>query len=238
MTIKAINRRQVLCGGIASVLALPFAGVPLDAALAAAAKPVPSFFNTVEVRSQNLKPFKKWRAALSRYAKEAKSTAKLTCAPGSKLDICSYDDWVKFLATLKDKAPLVQLNEVNTRINQASYVNDQANWGQKDYWATPGEFMSRFGDCEDYAILKYLSLRRLGWKEKTLRVVAVKDLNLKVGHAVLVVLFTHPKTGQILPLLLDNQIKKIVPANKVRHYQPVFSLNKFFWWKHTPVPIN
>ena len=96
------------------------------------------------------------------------------------------------------------------------------------------EFMSRFGDCEDYAILKYLSLRRLGWKEKQLRVVAVKDLNLKVGHAVLVVLFTHPKTGQILPLLLDNQIKKIVAANKVRHYQPVFSLNKFFWWKHTP----
>lgn len=234
MTKQVVNRRQVIRGALASALVLPFSSIPLSDAFAAKAKPVPSFFNTVEVRSKNLKPFKKWRAALSRYAKESKANVQLECAPGSKLDICSYDDWVKFLATLKDKAPLVQLNEVNTRINQASYVNDQANWGQKDYWATPGEFMARFGDCEDYAILKYLSLRRLGWKEKTLRVVAVKDLNLKVGHAVLVVLFTHPKTGQILPLLLDNQIKKIVPANKVRHYQPVFSLNKFFWWKHTP----
>lgn len=234
MTKHVINRRQALCGGIASMLALPIAGIPLSDVHAAAAKPEPSFFNTVEVRSKNLKPFKKWRSALARYAKESKANAKLTCAPGSKLDICSYDDWVKFLSTLKDKAPLVQLNEINTRINQASYVNDQANWGQKDYWATPGEFMSRFGDCEDYAILKYLSLRRLGWKESLLRVVAVKDLNLKVGHAVLVVFFKHPKTGQMLPLLLDNQIKKIVPANKVRHYQPVFSLNKFFWWKHTP----
>ena len=150
------------------------------------------------------------------------------------MDICSYDDWLKFLATLKDAAPLVQLNEINKRINQASYITDSTNWGQKDYWATPAEFMSRFGDCEDYAILKYLSLRRLGWPEDDLRVVAVKDLNLKVGHAVLVAFFKHPKTGQILPLLLDNQIKKIVVADKVRHYQPVFSLNQNSWWRHTP----
>ena len=234
MVKQIISRRQAIKGGLAAALALPFSNVTLNDAWAAKAKPKPSFFNTVEVRSKNLKPFKKWRAALARYSKEAKAKAKVKCAPGGKLDICSYDDWLKFLATFKNKAPLVQLNEVNTRINLASYVNDHANWGQKDYWATPGEFMARFGDCEDYAILKYLSLRRLGWKEKQLRVVAVKDLNLKVGHAVLVVFFKHPKTGQILPLLLDNQIKKIVPANKVRHYQPVFSLNKFFWWKHTP----
>lgn len=234
MANSVISRRQLLQGGVATIFAAPFVGLPIGDAWAAKSKPARSFFNTVEVRSKNLKPFKKWRAALARYSKESKSKAKIACAPGSKLDICSYDDWLNFLATLKDKAPLVQLNEVNTRINQASYVNDQANWGQKDYWATPGEFMSRFGDCEDYAILKYLSLRRLGWKEKTLRVVAVKDLNLKVGHAVLVVFFKHPKTGKFLPLLLDNQIKKIVPANKVRHYQPVFSLNKYYWWKHTP----
>ena len=234
MTRQIISRRQALKGGFATVLALPFAGIPLEDAWASKGTPQPSFLNTTEVRSKNLKPFKKWRSALARYSKEAKNKTQNKCAPGGKLDICSYDDWTNFLATLKDKAPLVQLNEINSRINQASYVNDHANWGQKDYWATPGEFMARFGDCEDYAILKYLSLRRLGWKEKQLRVVAVKDLNLKVGHAVLVVLFTHPKTGKILPLLLDNQIKKIVPANKVRHYQPVFSLNKFFWWKHTP----
>lgn len=223
-----------MLGGFASALSLPFVSISFNDVLAKDAKPSPSFFNTVEVRSKNLAPFKKWRAALARYSEESKAKAPFTCAPGNQMDICSYDEWTDFLTTLKDKAPLVQLNEINTRINKASYVNDQANWGQKDYWATPAEFMSRFGDCEDYAILKYLSLRRLGWKENSLRVVAVKDLNLKVGHAVLIVFFEHPNTGQIIPLLLDNQIKKIVPANKVRHYQPVFSLNKFFWWRHTP----
>ncbi len=226
---RCIDRRAFMAATMASASALAF--FPADAE---AQKPVPSFFNSTEVRSKDLTPFKKWRSALSRYSKEAQARVQVKCSSRA-LDICSYDDWLAFLETLKDKAPLVQLNEVNARINKASYVSDSANWGQKDYWATPAEFMARFGDCEDYAILKYLSLRRLGWKEKTLRVVAVKDLNLKVGHAVLVVFFTHPKTGQVMPLLLDNQIKKLVPANKVRHYQPVFSLNKFFWWRHKPL---
>ncbi len=179
-------------------------------------------------------PFKKWRSALARYAEEAKQNPKAPC-PGRELDICNYDDWTKFLKTLEGQPPLIQLNEVNNRINQAKYITDSANWGQSDYWATPAEFMARFGDCEDYAIMKYLSLRRLGWKESALRVVAVKDLNLKVGHAVLIVFFKHPKTGQILNLLLDNQIKAIANADNVRHYQPVFSINKYFWWRHTPV---
>ncbi len=229
---RAVNRRTMVLGMVsfASLFVLNS-----GEAHAATESPQPSFFNTTEVRSKNLKPFKKWRAALARYSKESAANTKVKCAPGDTMQICSYDDWVKFLDTLKDKPPLVQLNEVNNRMNKAKYITDKANWGKKDYWATPGEFMARFGDCEDYAILKYLSLRRLGWKESSLRVVAVKDLNLKVGHAVLIVLFKHPKTGKILPLLLDNQIKKIANAANVRHYQPVFSLNKYFWWRHTPV---
>lgn len=214
------------------LVALSF-GLTAAGAHAAGDGPEPSFFNSTEVRSKNLTPFTKWLSALDRYSKESKLNAAVTC-PSHAVDICSYSDWTKFLDGLKDKDPLVQLNEINTRMNQASYVQDSQNWGQNDYWATPAEFMSKFGDCEDYAIVKYLSLRRLGWKENDLRVVAVKDLNLKVGHAVLIVFFTHPATGQVLPLLLDNQIKTIVNADRVRHYQPVFSLNKYFWWRHTP----
>tara|TARA_R110002074_G_scaffold22895_7_gene69529 strand:- start:588 stop:1295 length:708 start_codon:yes stop_codon:yes gene_type:complete len=230
----AFGNKTYWCRFLQAVSVALLVGVWVPGAVhAAGPAPQPSFFHSVEVRSSNMAPFKKWNAALARYSKEGAAT-KVQCSSRA-MDICSYDDWLKFLATLKDAAPLVQLNEINKRINQASYITDSTNWGQKDYWATPAEFMSRFGDCEDYAILKYLSLRRLGWPEDDLRVVAVKDLNLKVGHAVLVAFFKHPKTGQILPLLLDNQIKKIVVADKVRHYQPVFSLNKKSWWRHTPV---
>ena len=191
----------------------------------AAKKAEPSFFNSREIRSASLKPFKKWKAALKRYSKERAQSRKGTC--GAKtLNICTYNKWMKFLDGLKGKNPVAQIEAVNKQMNRAKYITDNTNWGKKDYWASPGEFMARFGDCEDYAIAKYLSLRILGFKEKLLRVVAVKDMNLNVGHAVLVV-FLGGKS-----YLLDNQIKQVVETKRVRHYQPVFSINKNFWWRH------
>jgi hypothetical protein len=73
---------------------------------------------------------------------------------------------------------------------------------------------------------------RSTFKKAELKVVAVKGLNLKVGHAVMVVFWKDPKSGKKRTLLLDNQIKKVVDARKVRHYKPVFSINSKFWWRH------
>lgn len=216
-----------LPAGALALAVLMFASAPATAAK----RTHPSFFNSVEVRSSNLKPFKKWRAALKRYAREKNSKKNLSCA-SKRLDICGYGEWQKFLDGLKGKSKLSQIRAVNYRMNKAKYITDSSNWGRKDYWATPAEFMANFGDCEDYAIIKYLSLKRLGFTEEELRVVAVKDLNLKIGHAVLVVFWKDPKTGKKRSLLLDNQIKKVVDSRAVRHYQPVFSINKDFWWRH------
>ncbi|MDA1091219.1 MAG: transglutaminase-like cysteine peptidase [Proteobacteria bacterium] len=198
----------------------------------AAEKPKQSFFNSVEVRSSDLKPFKKWRAALIRYSLEQKENKKGRACSSERLDICDYNDWSKFLQTLKGKDKLTQIRAVNSRMNKAKYITDKNNWGRNDYWATPAEFMKNFGDCEDYAIIKYLSLIQLGFKEEELRVVAVKDLNLKVGHAVLIAFWKDDKSGKTRSLLLDNQIKKVVDSRSVRHYQPVFSINKDNWWRH------
>lgn len=185
----------------------------------------PSFFNTQEVRSANLQPFTKWTQMLERYAKEYAEAQNSKCEP-KKAIACNYAEWARFLQSLKGKDKLTQVTEVNGRMNGAKYVADEPNWGEKDYWATPGEFMAKFGDCEDYAIVKYLSLRALGFPERELRVVAVQDLNLKVGHAILVVFLD----GQTL--VLDNQVKTVIEASKIRHYKPVFSINKDFWWRH------
>ncbi|MEQ8805421.1 MAG: transglutaminase-like cysteine peptidase, partial [Rhodospirillales bacterium] len=148
-----------------------------------------------------------------------------------QMQICGNAEWIEFLKSVKDLNKLDQLRQVNERMNKATYVQDKNNWGQNDYWATPQEFMARFGDCEDYAIMKYLSLRMLGWDDNDLRVVAVKDLNLKVGHAILVVYMTA-KSGERIPLVLDNQIGTVVKASSIRHYQPVFSINQKYWWRH------
>ncbi|HIF09731.1 MAG TPA: hypothetical protein EYQ81_07710, partial [Sneathiellales bacterium] len=182
--------------------------------------------------SSRLKPFKKWRSALKRYSIEKNKKQKKKSCTSKRLNICNYGQWGKFLKSLQGKDKLTQIRAVNYRMNKAKYITDKNNWGRKDYWATPAEFMANFGDCEDYAIIKYLSLKLLGFKESEVRVVAVKDLNLKVGHAVTVVFWKDPKTGKKRTLLLDNQIKKVVDARAVRHYQPVFSINSKYWWRH------
>ncbi len=165
-----------VCLGMLFLAAFPL--LSADAVMAAkkAAKAAsPSFFSSEEVESNNLKPFKKWTSALARYSKEAAEKKKGDCK-ASKLNKCHFEQWMKFLAGIKGKDPMTQVNEVNRVMNKAKYITDKNNWGKKDYWATPGEFMAKFGDCEDYAISKYMSLKFLGFKMEQLRVVAVKPI--------------------------------------------------------------
>lgn len=198
------------------------------ASVPAWAETKPSFFNTSEEMSTKLDPFKKWNEALVRFSKEYAASKAGKCGD-KEMNKCNFDKWMKFLDGLKGKELVAQIREINDYMNRAPYVTDPVNWGKKDFWATPGEFMAKFGDCEDYAIAKYMSLRYLGYKEQDLRVVAVKDLNLKIGHAILVVYFKGK------PYVLDNQVKQVLPTTKIKHYLPVFSINRKAWWKHRPL---
>ena len=92
------------------------------------------------------------------------------------------------------------------------------------YWASPGEFFRRHGDCEDYAIAKFLSLRALGFDDAAMRIVVLQDLNLGIAHAVLAV----ELGGETL--ILDNQVADVVPARAIRHYRPIYAVNETHWW--------
>lgn len=213
---------------LGAAMALAPVGVSDQALAQTATGPLkPSFFNTTEQMSTKLDPFKKWNEAVSRFSKEYGAFKAGKCG-ATELNKCNFDKWMAFLDGLKGKDLVTQIREINDYMNRAPYITDPVNWGQKDFWATPGEFMAKFGDCEDYAISKYMSLRYLGYAEKDLRVVAVKDLNLKIGHAILVVFYKGA------PYVLDNQIKQVIPATKIKHYLPVFSINAKAWWKHLP----
>ena len=123
-----------------------------------------------------------------------------------------FKNWVVFLDTLRGKDQLTQIEEVNKFMNKSRYIQDLKNYGIRDYWASPGEFLAKFGDCEDYSIAKYMALKYLGHNPDNMRIVALKDLNLKVGHAIL----AYYLKDRIL--ILDNQIKITVDSRKVRHY--------------------
>ncbi|MBX9754765.1 MAG: transglutaminase-like cysteine peptidase, partial [Pseudomonadaceae bacterium] len=102
-----------------------------------------------------------------------------------------------------------QLQAVNRFFNrQLRFVDDSQNWRQNDYWATPIEALVKgAGDCEDYAIAKYFTLRRLGVPSEKLRITYVKALNYNQAHMVL----TYYSSPSAVPLVLDNLIGEIRP---------------------------
>lgn len=180
------------------------------------ARMYPPIFNSKEFANQGIKKFPKWGDMLRRWN---------DAAPCDD-DECTTSGWSDLLGELKGKDRMTQIKEVNRYFNGERYIVDMKNWGIEDYWATPYQFLKMDGDCEDYAIAKFMALKALGVPAEDMRVLALRDLNLDVGHAVLIVY-----DGDT-PLLLDNQIKTVVPANSVKHYMPIFSLSETGWWLH------
>ena len=228
------SRRRFLSTALSAGLAFAGAGLPSLAQASA----YPALFGTREARSDNIAMFPKWRGTLERYFEE--TNLAQGCIPGQvspgqvspgqvspgQVSQCVLDEWKAFLDDQRGQDPLAQLRAINAQMNSHRYILDPPNWGVPDYWATPLQFMEKNGDCEDYAIAKFMSLRALGWSNEAMRIVVLKDLNLQLMHAVLVVY--HQGRAWIL----DNQIDHVMPAEKIRHYRPIYSVNEESWWLH------
>lgn len=121
-----------------------------------------------------------------------------------------------------------KLTIINDFFNQnINFVSDLSHWGENDYWATPLEFIaSGAGDCEDFSIAKYFSLKEAGVAENKLRLTYVKAINLGQAHMVLTY-FARPRS---IPLVLDNLIPQIKKANQRKDLLPVYSFNGSGLW--------
>lgn len=137
-------------------------------------------------------------------------------------------DWQALYQDLRGKDEDEQLRAVNHFFNNTvNYVSDEKHWGQKDYWATPYESLTTHGaDCEDFVIAKYYTLKELGVEVEKLRITYVKALRINQAHMVL----TYFPTPDAIPLVLDNLIGKIYPANRRTDLEPVYSFNASGMW--------
>ncbi len=137
-------------------------------------------------------------------------------------------DWQNLYQALRNKDEDEKLRAVNHFFNNAvNYVSDEEHWGQKDYWATPYESLTTHGaDCEDFVIAKYYTLKELGVEVEKLRITYVKALRINQAHMVL----TYFPTPDAIPLVLDNLIGKIYPANRRKDLEPVYSFNASGMW--------
>ena len=212
--------KAVMC-----VLVFAVVVMPLESAHAKHA----SYFDMDEQRSDNIRPFPKWTGMITRYDDQQDASGGDDNCGKVRFYPCSVEQWRVLMESMKNKPLLEQLDMVNNWGNQHPYIEDQINWGLEDFWETPNEFMEISGDCEDYAISKYYTLRGAGFAADRLRIIVLQDLNLGgVIHAVLGVY----DGGELY--ILDNQSQQVIPAMKIYHYRPIFGINEESWWAYYP----
>ena len=177
----------------------------------------PKIFGTVAFRMSPKKQ-KNWLSVIDRNGKSPIFSAQR--------QLSRTTTWAQLRDRVKGLPRIEMLREVNRFWNAWPYRSDLEVWKQEDYWAIPAEFLKRSGDCEDYSIAKYYTLRELGVPADDLRIVVVKETIRNIGHAILVV-FDGSEA-----YILDNLSNSVRPMARVRNYQPHFSVNEEGRWMH------
>jgi predicted transglutaminase-like cysteine proteinase len=114
------------------------------------------------------------------------------------------------------------LAEINRAVNMSiRYVSDETQHGVDDYWSSPlATLAAGAGDCEDYAIVKYVALREAGMDPNDLRLLIVRYPRRRTNHAILLV--RQDKDW----LILDNLTLTLVNFHEATHYRPLFALDQ------------
>jgi predicted transglutaminase-like cysteine proteinase len=114
-----------------------------------------------------------------------------------------------------------QLGAINRAVNLSiKPVSDWQQYGMDDFWSSPLATLSaEAGDCEDYAIVKYVALQEAGIAANDLRLVIVQDSKRRTLHAVVAV------RREQRWWILDNRTLVMTDAEDLRHYQPLLVLD-------------
>ena len=138
-----------------------------------------------------------------------------TCAmPGARRFIAIVDE-------ARARTGRAKIDVVNRAINDAvSYASDMAQHGVPDLWSAPLATLStKRGDCEDYAIAKFVVLQQAGVSQADLRLLLVRDRAVRQDHAVLAV--RHNDHW----LLLDNRYSILLDEKDAGQFTPLFALD-------------
>ena len=110
---------------------------------------------------------------------------------------------------------------VNAAVNAAvRYTSDYARHGVADHWSAPlATLANGQGDCEDYAIAKFVALREAGVAAADLRLLLVRDLMSRQDHAVLAA--RHEGRW----LVMDNRWDALMEPAALARFRPLFSLD-------------
>ena len=162
---------------------------------------------------------RKWRGLQSDIIKEQKVLER--CRADAS-DCPSYAaQFLRLINAVKSKSGRAQLEEANRGVNASiRFVTDYAQYGEADRWSAPlATFATAKGDCEDYAIAKYVALRDAGFPGDDLRIVMGRDRTIRQDHAVLAARLD----GRWL--ILDSQRSELIEDSRVPDLTPVFAID-------------
>jgi predicted transglutaminase-like cysteine proteinase len=131
---------------------------------------------------------------------------------------------LRFLAIVdsaRTREGRARLGEINRAINLAiKPMSDMAQHGQVDVWSSPLDtFATGAGDCEDYAIAKFVALRMAGVSPDDLRIVVIRDTVRGEDHAVAMARLEDRW------LALDNRRMAMVEDADLRNLRPLFVID-------------
>lgn len=139
--------------------------------------------------------------------------------------------WENLLHQASLETDMVKVSLVNNYVNRlVKYSADDDNYSVEDYWATPMDaLLGGAGDCEDYAISKYVLLKQLNLKDQNLRIQYVLHHDANGENISHMVLLYYPNPSED-PLVLDNLTNKIVLAPSRSDLSPIYSFNATGYW--------
>jgi predicted transglutaminase-like cysteine proteinase len=130
----------------------------------------------------------------------------------------------KFLAIVEQGRTLsgrARIGVINRAINMAiEPVSDMEQWGVPDRWSAPLEtFTTGKGDCEDYAIAKYVALTEVGIADDDLKLMIVRNTAANEDHAVTAVRLDGSW------IILDNRWLRLVEDTAMPQAVPLYALD-------------
>jgi predicted transglutaminase-like cysteine proteinase len=160
----------------------------------------------------------KWVNLQSRILAEKETLA--ACRSGDRYCPAAARRFLSIVDNGRRRQGRARLGEINRAVNLSIRpISDLAQYGVEDYWAAPLESLgSGAGDCEDYAIAKYVALEEAGIAPADLQLEIVRDLEHQATHAVVTVHYNEEW------LVLDNRTLLMLNAEDT-HYYPLLTLD-------------
>ena len=163
--------------------------------------------------------WRKWRGAKAaieselRQVEDCKTDASICSEAARRFQLIVNE--------VRGQSGVARLETANRLINTAiRYTSDLSQHAALDVWSAPlASLETGRGDCEDYAIAKYVVLREAGVPEQDLRILLVRDRRVREDHAVLTV-----REGGTWSVL-DNRNSKLAVDSEVLHFTPLYALD-------------